>query len=119
MKPIFAWSLSGAGGILLGYLLAIRPQGDFWLGSVLIIAAAIALYGTIQFPEHFFRSPLVSGSNIWLFLISMIAVLAIALPRMGPIISETTPLPIVACFGALWLGGASAGIALERRTNPE
>lgn len=117
MKPILAWSLSGAGGVLFGYLLAIRPLGDFWLGSVLIIAAAIALYGTIQFPEHFFRSPLLSGSNIWLFLISMVAVLAIMLPRMGPIVTETTPLPIVACFGALWLGGASAGIALERRTN--
>lgn len=115
MKPTRAWILGGVGGILLGYLLAVRPYGDVWLGSVLAAASAVAIYGVLQFPEHHSKPPLSSG-NPWLYLVSVLTVVAMLIPPMGPVLEGRTNLAVVAYFGALWIGGISAGIALERRT---
>lgn len=114
MKPARAWILGGAGGILLGYLLAVRPHGDVWLGSVLAAASAVAIYGVLQFPEHHSQPPLSSG-NPWLYLVGVLTPIVMLTPSMGPVLEGRTNLAVIAYFGALWIGGISVGIALERR----
>lgn len=113
MKPARAWILGGGGGVLFGYLLAVRPHGDLWLGGVLSAVSAVAIYGALQFPEHHFK-PALSSGNPWLYIVSVLAVVAILVPPMGPVLEDRTNLAVVAYFGVLWIGGVSAGIALER-----
>jgi hypothetical protein len=114
MKSTYAWVLGGVGGGLFGYLLAVRPHGDVWLGSMLAIVSALAIFGVLKFPEHHSKPPLSSG-NPWLYIISILGPVVMLIPPMGPVLEGHTNLAVIAYFGALWIGGISAGIALERR----